>query len=228
MGEAKTVSTAFPVKHIQSPKQLHMTPQVFAAICETIGTRHAETGGILGGNRQSGEVTRFFYDAAPRHNSGGLYIPNNNLLNDIRKNQWKPQGIDYLGSIHSHPLGYRRPSPGDEDYAARILEVLEIPYLLVPIVLTLADTGSFSLYPFAAVLNEGKVRIIEQELMVGGNLIRPPKPAVPDKTGNTEERLMILMEIELSLAAMPYDSMPWAGQGRYRHERNERFTDEYD
>src|SRR6266700_5890888 len=86
----KAVSDPLPVKQIQSPKQLRMTPQVFAAICGTIGTRRAETGGILGGNRQTGEVTHFFFDETPRHNSGGLYVPNNNVLNDVRKNQWKP------------------------------------------------------------------------------------------------------------------------------------------
>ena len=55
MDEVNTIRTALPVKHMPSPKQLRMTTQVFGAICETIGARRAETGGILGGCRKSGE-----------------------------------------------------------------------------------------------------------------------------------------------------------------------------
>jgi proteasome lid subunit RPN8/RPN11 len=233
MEETKTMNTALPVKHIPSPKQLRMTSQVFAAICETIGTRRAETGGILGGKWQTGEVTHFFFDKVPRVKTSSLYVPNNAILNEVRKNQWKPQGVDYLGSIHSHPPGFCSPSSGDKYYAGRILETLEIPYLLVPIVITLADTGSMCLYPFAAVLDGGRVKIIEQELVVGGNLIRLAKPAMPDKREDAEKYLLIIMELELSLNAMLYSSMPWAGrhplrQRRDRYERNERFTNEYD
>ncbi len=210
-----------------------MTLQVLAAICETIGTKRAESGGILGGSRETGEVTHFFFDDTPRQKTSVLYIPNNSLLNEVRKTQWKPQGIDYLGSIHSHPPTFRRPSAGDEVYARRILEVLEVPYILVPIVTTLADTGSFSLYPFAAVLDEGRVQIIEQELIVGGNLIRPAKPAIPDQPEDAEEYLMILMEMELSMAAMLYGSMSRAGlppmrQRHHSYNKRKGFNYEYD
>ena len=224
-----------PERAQPAPKQLRMTAQVLAAICETIGTRKAESGGILGGSRETGEVTHFFFDETPREKTSALYVPNNALLNHVRKTQWKPQGIDYVGSIHSHPPSFRRPSEGDEVYARRILEVLEVPYLLVPIVTTLADTGSFSLYPFAAVLDGGGVRIVEQELMVGGSLIRPSQPHIPDTTEDApreaaEEYMTTLME--LSMTAMLYSSMPLSGmqplpQRRYRHDRRKRFDDGY-
>ena len=199
------------VKQLGVPKQVRMTPQVYAAICETIGTRHAETGGILGGNRESGEVTHFFFDESPNHKTSIMYEPNTARLNDVKRNQWKPQGIAYLGSIHSHPPAYLRPSLGDETSAKVILEVLEIPYLLVPIVTTAADTGSFSLSTFAAVLDGGKVRIIEQELVVGGTLIpQPVHTSTPDTAAAapgqaTEEYLALLME--LSMTAMWYGGL---------------------
>ncbi len=222
------MSDPLPVKQIQSPKQLRMTPQVFAAICETIGTRRAETGGILGGNRQTGEVTHFFFDETPRQKTSVLYEPNTARLNEVRRNQWKPEGIAYLGSIHSHPPSFRRPSGGDEESAKRILEVLEVPYILVPIVTTLADTGSVSLYPFAAVLDDGRVRIIEQELIVGGSLIRPATPVVPDRTEAAEEYLAFLAELQLSLAAMLSGSMPRDERRHYLYEGRARFGYEYD
>jgi proteasome lid subunit RPN8/RPN11 len=221
------------VKQLHVPKQVRMGPQVFASICETIGTRPAETGGILGGNRQTGEVTHFFFDESPTHKTSVLYEPNTARLNDVKRNQWKPQGIAYLGSIHSHPPSYRRPSSGDEVSARRILEVLEIPYLLVPIVTTLPDTGSVTLYPFAAVLDEGRVLVVEQELVVGDTLIAPVKPAVPERSEDAQEYLAILMEMELSLNAMLYGGLPWAArpvlrQPRFRQGESGRLDYEYD
>src|SRR6266568_2246108 len=120
------------------PKQLHITREVFTQICRTIGSMHAEQGGILGGCRKDGkvEVTRFSFDESANSRSGVAYTPNNAFLNKIIKQEWRPQGVDYVGSIHSHPAHCIRPSAGDETYAKRILEVLELPYLLVPIVTT--------------------------------------------------------------------------------------------
>jgi len=198
-----------------------MTQQVFAAICETIGTRGAETGGILGGNRQTGEVTHFFFDETPRQKTSVLYEPNTALLNEVKRNQWKPEGIAYLGSIHSHPPSFRRPSRGDEESAGRILEVLEVPYILVPIVTTLVDTGSVTLYPFAAELDDGRVRIIEQELIVGGSLIRPAKQPAQEARAETGEHLAFLMGLSAS-ALFQVDS-PRA----YRVLRSYQFWQEF-
>lgn len=226
------------VKQRHVPKQVRMTPQVYAAICETIGTRRAETGGILGGNRESGEVTHFFFDEAPALKSSVVYEPNTARLNDVKRNQWKPQGIAYLGSIHSHPPSYLRPSPGDEASAKAILEVLEIPYLLVPIVTTAPDTGSFSLYPFAAVLDGGRVHIIEQELVVGETLIRPVTPVVPqvkpDELQEAQAYLALIVKMELSLlGTLQAGRLPWEGrpafhQEWYREVQTERLNGEYD
>src|SRR6266487_4925433 len=138
-----------PGRALPAPTQLHMAPQVLAAICETIGTRKAESGGILGGCRETGEVTHFCFDEGAKRSSV-IYTPNNVLLN-ATKREWRQQGVDFLGSVHSHPPSFRRPSAGDEIYVRRILDVLDVPYMLVHIVTTLADTGSFTLYPFAAV-----------------------------------------------------------------------------
>jgi len=202
-----------------------MAPRVLATICETIGIRKAETGGMLGGCRETGTVTHFCFDTDAQRTSV-IYTPNNALLNAVKR-EWREQGIDFLGSVHSHPPYIRRPSAGDEVYVRRILDVLDVPYMLVHIVTTLADTGAFTLYPFAAVREGNGVRIIEQELVVDGNLIRAAKPAVPDETVGTEEYLMILMEMELSMTAMWYGTMPWVGvppmrRRRYGNDRRRR------
>lgn len=152
------------------PEKITLSPIVFEQIRQTIGTMPAEQGGILGGVRKPGnvEVTHFLFDEKAADRSGVAYTPNNAFLNHVIKQEWKPQGVEYLGSIHSHPANCKRPSAGDEIYAKSILETLELPYLLVPIVTTLADTGKFQLHPYAAVCDGNKVEIIEQELFVGG------------------------------------------------------------
>ncbi len=235
-GRGNIAADPLLVRQVQCPRQLRMTRQVFAAICETIGTRRAETGGMLGGDWQTGEVTHYFFDETPRQKSRGMYAPNTDRLNEVRRNQWKPLDVKFSGLIHSHPPSFRRPSRGDEDSAKLILEVLEVPYILMPIVTTLVDTGSVTLYPFAAELDEGGVRIIEQELVVGGNLIRPVKPIVPDTTEDTtrnaaEDYLTALKE--LRMAAMFYYGLPCAGllSGYHRRRgcgRRGGFADEWD
>lgn len=164
-------------KHIhQAPEHLRLTPAVFAQIKETIGERKAESGGILGGCRETGEVTHFYFDEAPKERNGVAYTPNNAKLNPVIKTEWKPQGIEFLGSIHSHPAFYTHPSPGDETYARRILDAMELPYLLVPIVMTAVDTDAFSLLPFAAVPDGADgVRIVAQDLLVGDELVAVPE-----------------------------------------------------
>jgi proteasome lid subunit RPN8/RPN11 len=205
-----------PVRDVPAPTQQHMAPQVLSAICETIGTRKAESGGMLGGNRQTGEVTHFSFDADARQSSV-IYTPNTAFLNTVKR-EWREQGIDFLGSVHSHPRYICHPSAGDEVYVRRILDVLDVSYMLVHIVTTLADTGSFTLYPFAASRQGNGLRIIKQELVVGGSLIRPAAPQVQDKSEDAEEYLALLME--MSMTAMWYGSMPWVETPPMRQRRD--------
>ncbi len=148
------------------PLFLQLAPTVLDQIRQTIGMLPAETGGILGGSRETGEVTHFVFDAASREQTGVAYTPDNTFLKAIIKADWIPNGINYLGSIHSHQPYYPHPSPGDGLYARRILDALDLPYLLVPIVATIPDTGSFSLFPFIAVRDGAGVNFLEQELII--------------------------------------------------------------
>jgi|GEM_PF-5093254 len=153
------------------PKQLKLTAKVFEHVKDTIGTMRAEQGGILGGDRKTGEVTFFFFDDTGSQ-SCVSYTPNISLLNTVIKKHWKPNGIDYMGSIHTHPPFINHLSPGDETYAQRILDAMvDLPYLLAPIALSIPDTGSFSLFPYAVERDGDGIRIIEQELVVGDKAV---------------------------------------------------------
>ncbi len=71
-----------------------------------------------------------------------------------------PLGVKIVGVVHSHPPGIARPSGGDLIYARDILDKLEeLPYLLLPIIESAADTGRFSLHPYAITRANGDVRI---------------------------------------------------------------------
>jgi Prokaryotic homologs of the JAB domain len=238
MEETQPLNGSLQVKQLRAPRQLHMTRQVLTDIVATIGIKGAETGGILGGCRESCEVTRFYFDDNPRHRSSVLYEPNTARTNEVKR-QWQQEGRVYLGHIHSHPPSIRRPSGGDEEGAKRVLEVLDVPYILMPIVTTLCDTGSLTLYPFAAVLDGGRVKMIEQELVVDGILIRPARPASSHLNdgvarGTLEEDLLAIVEMNINMAALfnggclPGMGMRPPYQRRRGYHGRMRFDDEWD
>lgn len=139
---------------------------VLDEIYQEIGTRHAEYGGVLGGDRQNGTVEHFYFDTSA-HRSGATYSPNADLLNQLFAEKWNPKNINLLGFVHSHPSGFRQPSTGDLRYAERILKAIpELNRLLLPIVISEADTGTFELLPFAIIRQKGGVEVIRLQLEV--------------------------------------------------------------
>jgi hypothetical protein len=134
-----------------APRVMRVARAVFDRMHELIGQAPAEHGGMLGGSRESYLVEHFVFDRSARR-SGSRYSPNCDFLNGLLRNDWNPRKIFLLGFVHSHPAGLREPSAGDLKYAERILEsVPDLPYLLLPIVMTEPDSGAFELIPFAAV-----------------------------------------------------------------------------
>src|SRR5687767_11968851 len=97
---------------------MQITEEVLTAIRQQIGSRPAEAGGVLGGNRASGTVTAFYFDETAA-TSRGTYSPNHEVVNRLLAEDWNPRGIDLLGFVHSHPAGIRVPSGGDQYYARR-------------------------------------------------------------------------------------------------------------
>ncbi len=186
------------------PQKLQMTSEVFGLIKATIGAKPAETGGILGGNRKTGEVTRFYFDVRAKDTGNSFYTPNTKNLNYIIKHRWKKQGIDFIGCIHSHPPYTHTPSFGDEVYATRILADLDLPYLLTPIVTTFPDTGNFVLYGYAAVPQEDGVKFIKQELTVDNRTVCFEEE---EEERNENEQLVPAIESFIQAIELAYKSM---------------------
>jgi hypothetical protein len=98
-----------------------ITREVLDQINNTIGSRPAEHGGILGGDLDEGIVRHFHFDLTGRR-TGVTYSPDVRALTRLFKDVWKPSGVRMLGFVHSHPRTCRRPSSGDLAYSQDILE----------------------------------------------------------------------------------------------------------
>ncbi len=152
------------------PRVFRMLTDVHQRIRAHVGLRPAETGGALGGSRQDGVVRHFAFDHTGSR-SAITYSPDIAVLNKLFKEEWNPRDINLLGFVHSHPRGVTRPSGGDIFYAERILAAIpELEHLLLPIVMTASDTGSFSIHPWTAVRTHRGVECLPLELsLIGGS-----------------------------------------------------------
>ena len=146
--------------------QFRLTREVYRRIEDTIGSRRAEHGGILGGHRGDGVVREYYYDHSA-YRADGAYSPDTRTINRILAEDWKPRGLSLLGFVHSHPGGLAEPSEGDRFYASRILQALPgLDQLLLPIVFSIPDTGRFELFAFAARRDCQCLRIERQHLVL--------------------------------------------------------------
>lgn len=144
-----------------------LSENVLISIMETIGSRRAESGGVLGGDRTSNSVSAFHFDDGAKCNAAA-YSPDHHYLNTVLfPTVWKPQGIKLIGFVHSHPSFIRRPSGGDLIYAEAILKAIpELDSLFVPIVMTVPDTGRFAFLPYAVIRQEKGVAVVDAECRV--------------------------------------------------------------
>ena len=104
-------------------KTIRISKSVLKEIALTLGRKRPEQGGILGGKRRGREITHFFFDSEGAR-SDVTYSPDTKRLNAVTNETWRPDGIEFLGFIHTHPGASARPSGGDLDYARRILDAL--------------------------------------------------------------------------------------------------------
>ncbi len=130
-----------------------ITRDTYDKIASTIGRSKAETGAVLGGDRAMGLITHIHADRSAAV-SGVTYSPDIRVVNQLLREEWEPEGIDFMGFVHSHPGDYGHPSVGDQIYAERILRALpKLDRMAMPIVQTLPDTGMFRMNGYMAVRN---------------------------------------------------------------------------
>ncbi len=151
-------------------KPLRISRAALEAIRSTVGSLPPETGGMLGGDRARGVVTHFHFDHEANR-TRATYSPNCDKLNRLLADEWNPRGIELMGFAHSHPRGVRIPSAGDKVYAHRILAAVPgLDRLLLPIIMSKADSGRFELLPFTAVRNGESVAVRSVNLAIDGDV----------------------------------------------------------
>lgn len=170
---------------LAAPEPMVIEETAYREILRTIGTRTAELGGLLGGQRSDGIVRHFHFDPGAS-TTRTTYTPDHEALNRLRRTDWDPAGLEVLGFVHSHPASCRRPSSGDVEYAQRILDAMPaLPRLLLPIVQTIPDTGRYGIYGYA--VSRSGSGVVVQDLPVV-TLPDPRRslsaPDVFDRVGN--------------------------------------------
>ena len=156
-----------PGLRTRSKTSFLLAESVLTRIMATIGSRRAESGGVLGGDRTSNSISDFHFDEGAKCNAAA-YSPDHHYLNTVLfPTIWKPRGIKLIGFVHSHPRFIQHPSGGDLIYAEAILKAIpELDSLFVPIVMTVPDTDRFSFLPYAVVRRGKGVAVIDAECLV--------------------------------------------------------------
>jgi proteasome lid subunit RPN8/RPN11 len=133
------------MKSKRRPKiQILETP--FNQIVNTIGSRPAESGGLLFGKEDDMIVRKFVFDKNAQ-TSRSTYTLNTDFLNPEIKRIHEEEGLSCLGFIHSHPYGYGRLSPPDINYFASMFDYMPRTHYITPIIFTVSD-GGFKMHGF--------------------------------------------------------------------------------
>jgi proteasome lid subunit RPN8/RPN11 len=136
-----------------------MTAEVLRQVQSTIGSLPAECGGMLGGCRQSGLVSHYYFDGTAGRTTA-TYSPDVASVNRVLAADWNPRGVDLMGFVHSHPSGSMVLSGGDREYARAILDANPgLGRLLLPIVQSRCDANDFEMKAYVASTQPGDVNV---------------------------------------------------------------------
>lgn len=120
--------------------KMKILESAYNEIINTIGSRPAESGGLLFGKEDDMIVRKFVFDKNAR-TTRATYTFNTEFLNPEIKRIWNEEGLSCIGFIHSHPHGYGRLSPPDVEYFSSMFECMPRKHYITPIVFTVPDGG---------------------------------------------------------------------------------------
>ena len=113
---------------------------VLNEIISTIGSRPAESGGLLFGYEDDMIVRKFVFDSDAK-TTRSTYTFNTKFLNPEIKKIWEEDKMSCIGFIHSHPHGCGRLSAPDIEYFSSMFEFMPRKYYITPIVFSVPDGG---------------------------------------------------------------------------------------
>lgn len=163
--------------------ELPMTELAYQQTRSALSAGPPERGMALFGFLKDGIVRQVLLDDTARCTSAS-YTPDFERLNRLCTEMFTPAQLVPLGFAHSHPGASSRPSGGDLEYAARILEANPfLPRLLLPIV-TL--DGGFVFHTYVALraaggvsIERAKLRLMREDLAPVELPMQPPVEAPP-------------------------------------------------
>ena len=120
--------------------KMKILESAYNEIINTIGSRPAESGGLLFGSEENMIVQKFVFDKHAR-TTRSTYTFNTDFLNPEIKRIWNDEGLSCIGFIHSHPHGSGRLSPPDVEYFSSMFECMPRKHYITPIVFTVPDGG---------------------------------------------------------------------------------------
>ena len=104
-------------------------------LMNTVGSRPAETGGILIGPIGTNDITHFYFDRSGSC-TGSTYSPDYITLRQKMREEWLPAKLDMKGRVHSHPGSLDTLTSGDMNYIKRLLDKnSDMDMFVAPIVL---------------------------------------------------------------------------------------------
>jgi len=128
------------IKELNGRPKMKILESAYYEIINTIGSRPAESGGLLFGKEDDMIVQKFVFDKHAQITRSS-YTFNTEFLNPEIKRIWNDKGLSCIGFIHSHPHGYGRLSPPDLEYFASMFECMPRKHYITPIVFTVPDGG---------------------------------------------------------------------------------------
>ena len=114
-------------------RTVYIKENVYGRIMDILGTQKPELGGMLGFSEDQCVIDRFAFDENASVTSVE-YNPDTEFLSGLLNNEWQASGTSLAGFVHSHPGSFNELSGADVEYACRIMERFELPFLFMPIV----------------------------------------------------------------------------------------------
>lgn len=115
-----------------------MTHEAHYAMMNYLGSRPAESGGILFGFEDDYVIRKFIPDEFA-FTTGSSYTMNTDFINSKIKELWENEKLSLLGIVHSHPNGSKVLSPPDRQYFLELMTYIGLEVFYTPIINTMAD-----------------------------------------------------------------------------------------
>ena len=178
---------------------MRIQESAFNEIINFIGSRPAESGGMLFGREDDYIITRFVADTTAR-TTRATYQIDADTLNPVIQKLWKEEQLSLIGIVHSHPHGFGVLSGPDMAYFSDLLRnKMKRDHFYTPLVFTVPD-GGFRLIAHVVNANGEHAGTTNVELVPENEITeRTPLPFVPvRKTGRK-----LLPMASAVLGAMP-------------------------